>query len=55
MLEPRGLNHMVKNLRCDMSESEFNRFKRIKAEIGSTTNDQALVHLMDLYEDINDD
>lgn len=50
MLEPRGPNHMVKNLRCDLSESEFNRFKKIKAQIGSRTNDEALKHLMDMYE-----
>lgn len=46
---------MAKNLRCDMSESEFNRFKRIKAEIGSATNDEALVRLMDIYEESNDE
>jgi hypothetical protein len=55
MLEPRGLNQMAKNLRCDMTESEFNRFKKIKAETGSSTNDQTLVHLMDLYEEVNDE
>jgi hypothetical protein len=51
MLEPRGRNNMAKNLRCDLNQSQFLRFKRIKAESNSMTNDEALVHLMDAYEE----
>lgn len=58
----RCLNHgvavnrcMVKNLRADMSESEFHRFKALKAEMEAKTNDEAIVELMDSYESDEDD
>jgi hypothetical protein len=44
---------MAKNLRSRLDESEFQRFKRIKAELGAGTNDEALSELMDLYEKDN--
>jgi hypothetical protein len=46
---------MVRNLRADMEDTEFTRFKRIKAELGAENNDDAIVALMDLYEEVNDD
>lgn len=46
---------MAKNLRSRMSETEFQRFKAIKARLGAETNDEALVELMDFYEDHEDD
>jgi hypothetical protein len=42
---------MAKNLRADIDESEFHRFKRIKAELGASTNDAAIVKLMNRFED----
>jgi len=44
---------MAKNLTSRLDESEFQRFKRIKAELGAGTNDEALSQLMDLYEKHN--
>jgi len=42
---------MGKNLRIDVTDNEFHRFKRLKAELGADTNDEALVALMDSHED----
>lgn len=46
---------MVRNLRADMEDTEFTRFKRLKAKLGAENNDDAIVALMDFYEDNNDD
>lgn len=58
----RTLNHtvegnpsMAKNLRADMTENEFQRFKATKAELGADTNDEAIIELMDFYESNKDD
>jgi len=45
---------MVTNLRADLDDEEFHRFKRIKAELGASTNDKALVGLMDFYDQNSD-
>lgn len=42
---------MSKNLRADMDEEQFHRFKALKAELAATTNDDAIVGLMDAYEE----
>jgi len=41
---------MSKNLRADMDEEQFYRFKALKGKLGVTTNDEAIVELMDTYE-----
>lgn len=41
-----------KNLRATMIETQFHRFKRIKSELGASTNDEAIVELMDTYEEV---
>lgn len=46
---------MVTNLRADLDDKEFHRFKRIKAEMAASTNDKAIVGLMDFYEQNSDD
>jgi hypothetical protein len=44
---------MTKDLRSTMDESQFRRFKSLKARLGASTNDEAIVVLMDFYEDNN--
>jgi len=44
---------MSKDLRSTMDESQFRRFKSLKARLGAGTNDEAIVMLMDFYEDNN--
>jgi len=34
-----------------MSDSEFQRFKEVKAKLGADTNDEAISKLMDMYEE----
>jgi len=46
-------NTMSKDLRSTMDESQFRRFKSLKARLGAGTNDEAIVMLMDFYEDNN--
>lgn len=40
----------TKEMRASMDEEEFHRFKRMKGQFGKTTNDGALVALMDSHE-----
>jgi len=42
---------MVRNLRVQLDEDEFNRFKSILGQVGADTNDEALVELMDFYDE----
>lgn len=44
-------NNMSKDLRSTMDESQFRRFKSLKARLGADTNDEAIVMLMDFYQD----
>lgn len=38
-----------------MDDKEFNRFKAIKGRLGADTNDEALVELMDSFENKQSD
>jgi len=46
---------MKKNLRADMAEESFHRFKSIKGKLGASTNDEAIELLMDKYEEYEGD
>jgi len=46
---------MTRNLRADMADDQFRRFKEIKASmVGAQNNDEVIVNLMDCWEENND-
>lgn len=39
-----------KNLRAEMDESDFHRFKTVKSRLQADTNDEAIIALIEEYE-----
>lgn len=44
----------IKHLRCEIEEVHFKRFKMLKVQMGADTNDEALVKLMDAFEELKE-
>lgn len=50
----RPVSNMVKHLRADIDDPHFKRFKAFMAMEGSSTNDEFIITMLDLYERYDD-